>query len=97
MEVQATMIWQGLQVADALLAKVREGDAVIIGDVVPSVPGGRTERLPVNADTYDGFSLVPDPNGSIVAYRMNLARELYTAEATEKGRKAETSTASLRR
>ena len=37
-EFQASIIWHGLQSEDPLLAWVREGEAVMIGDGVPTLP-----------------------------------------------------------
>ena len=51
MELKASRIWHGLQSADPLLACVKEGDAVMVGDGVPIVPEVRVERLALFAET----------------------------------------------
>ena len=49
MELKASKSWHGLQSADPLLAWVREGAAVIVGDGVPELAEVRVEKFPVFA------------------------------------------------
>lgn len=66
-------------------------------EVAPNVPGVRSDKLRLIAGTYDVFPLVIDPSESIVAYQMNLAQDLFAAEATGEGRDCMIPTASLTR
>ncbi len=70
---------------------------MITDEVAPNVPGVRSDRLRLIAGTYDVFSLVIDPSESVVAYLMNLALDLFAAEATGERRNCMIPTASLTR
>lgn len=49
------MIWHGLQFDDRLLARVREGEAIMVGDVPADIVGVIIERLPLVAEPFIAF------------------------------------------